>query len=147
MANPVQRGRWVVTVGAVALVLSSFLQWWSLGGGEHELSAQSGIGLADGAGFLLFVTGVAVLMLVALPYAADGPVVIDQPLSFVILLGVALFAYALRSFEMFQSGLLLYNGQTPPIQPVRGPGYWIAAIALVILARGTFELWEARKRF
>ncbi len=147
MANPVQRGRWVVSVGAVALVLASFLQWYRIGGGTNELPVRTDIGLADGAGFLLFVTAVIVLMLVLLPYAADGPIAIDQPISFVILLGVAIFAFVLRTFTMFESGLLFYTGQTPPIQPLRGPGYWIAIVALVIMARGVFELWEARKRF
>jgi hypothetical protein len=147
MNSPVQRGRWTVTIGAVVLVLACFLQWWRLGGGPGELPATTGIGLADGAGFAVFLAGVAILLLIALPYAIDGPVAIDQPLSFVVLFAFGLIAYCLRTFTMFGSGLLLYTGQTPPIQPLRGPGYWIAALALVILARGVFELWEARRRF
>jgi hypothetical protein len=147
MNNTLQHGRWIISVGAVLLVISAFLQWWLLGGGKGELPAQTGMGIEDGAGFLLFVTGLATLLLIALPYAAEGPMAIDQPITYVILLAAAVTAYCVRTFTMYQGGLLFYTGQTPPVQPLRGPGYWLAAIALIIFARGVFELWEARKRF
>lgn len=151
--SPIQRGRWVVTVGAVTLVGASLLQWWQLGGGPGELSANSGIGLApvDGSadpfGFLLFLAAVATLLLIALPYAAEAPIAIDRPISYVLLLAVAFVAYCARIVTMLQQGLLLYTGQTPPIQPLRGPGFWLAAVGLIVFARGVFELWEARRRF
>jgi len=147
MNNTLQHGRWIVSVGAVALVISSFMQWWLLGGGQGELPAQTGMGVEDGAGLLLFLVGLATLLLIALPYAAEGPIAIDQPITYVLLLGVALLAYCVRTFTMYQGGLLFYTGQTPPVQPLRGPGYWLAAVALLIFARGVFEMWEARKRF
>jgi len=136
MRNKYAHGRWIVAVGAVTLVVASFMQWWLLGGGENELPAQTGIGVEDGAGFLLFLAALATLLLVALPYAAEGPVAIDQPITFVILLVTAFGAYCLRT----------YTGQTPPVQPLRGPGYWLAAVALVIFARGVFEMWESRRQ-
>jgi hypothetical protein len=152
MGNTLQHGRWIVAVGAVMLVVASFMQWWLLGGGPGELPANSGIGIygltgLEPAGLLLFLAALATLLLISLPYAAEGPVAIDQPLSYVILCATAFFAYCLRTFTMYQGGLLFYNGQTPPVQPLRGPGYWLAAVALVIFARGVFEMWEARKRF
>ena len=147
MNNSLQHGRWIVSVGAVMLVVASFMQWWLLGGGKGELPAQSGIGIENGAGFLLFVAALATLLLIALPYAAEGPLAIDQPITYVVLLAVACLAYFVRSFTMYQGGLLMYTGQTPPVQPLRGPGYWLAAVALIVFARGVFELWEARKRF
>jgi hypothetical protein len=64
----------------------------------------------------------------------------------VVLLGLAFVAYGLRLVSMLDSGLLLYIGQTPPIQPLRGPGFWLAAFGLIVYARGVFELWEARHR-
>jgi hypothetical protein len=152
MSNTLQHGRWIVSVGAVMLVVSSFLQWWVLGGGAGELPAQSGIGI-DGvgtenwAGLVLFLAALATLLLIALPYAAEGPMAIDQPIAYVILLALACFGFFVRSFTMYQGGLLFYTGQTPPVQPLRGPGYWLAGVALLIFARGVFELWEARKRF
>ena len=147
MKDTLQHGRWIISVGAVMLVISSFLQWWLLGGGAGELPAQSGMGIEDGAGFLLFLAALATLLLIALPYAAEGPMAIDQPITYVVLLAVAVTAYCARTFTMYQGGLLFYTGQTPPVQPLRGPGYWLAAIALIVFARGVFELWEARKRF
>jgi hypothetical protein len=146
MNSPIQRGRWVVTIGAVVIVVSCFLQWWSLGGGPGELDATTGIGISD-SGFLLFIAAVATLLLVALPYMSDGPVAIDRPVSFLALLAIAVVAFAWRVADMYGKGLLLYTGQTPPVQPLRGPGFWIAAFGLVIFARGVFELWEARRRF
>ena len=145
--NPVQGGRWVVTIGAIVIIASTLLQWWQLGGGQGELPAQSAVGISDGRGFLLFLAAVATLLLITLPYAAEAPIAIDRPLSYVLLLGVAFVAYCLRIIEMLQDGLLLYTGQTPPIQPLRGPGFWLAAVGLLIFARGVFELWEARRRF
>ena len=145
--SPVQRGRWIVTVGAMVIVASCVLQWWQLGGGPGELPAQSDMGISDGRGFLLFLAAVATLLLITLPYAAEGPVAIDRPISFVLLLGVAFVAYCLRAISMLGEGLLLYTGQTPPIQPLRGPGFWLAAVGLIIFARGVFEFWEARRRF
>jgi hypothetical protein len=151
--SPIQRGRWVVTVGAIVIVASTLMQWWRLGGGPGELPANAGNafaptgGWADGAGLLLFLAAVATLLLIALPYAAEAPIAIDRPISYVLLLGVAFVAYCLRVVEMLQDGLLLYTGQTPPIQPLRGPGFWVAAAGLLIFSRGVFELWEARRRF
>jgi hypothetical protein len=151
--NPVQGGRWVVTIGAVVIIASCLLQWWQLGGGPGELPAKAGDafartgGWADGFGFLLFLAAVATLLLVALPYAAEAPIAIDRPISYLLLLGVAVVAYVLRTISMLQQHLLLYIGQTPPIQPLRGPGFWAAAIGLLFFARGVFELWEARRRF
>jgi hypothetical protein len=144
--NPVQRGRWVVTLGAVILVVASFIPWWRLGGGTGELPARSDIGIS-GVGIVVFLAAVATLFLVVLPYAAEGPVAIDKPISYLALLVVAFGAFCVHVVGMLQEGLILYTGQTPPIQPLRGPGLWIAVLGLVVFARGVFELWEARSRF
>ena len=141
--NPVQRSRLIITLGAVVILVSCFLQWWRLGGGEGELPITTGVGIAD-KGLVLFAAAVLTLLLITLPYAVEAPVSIDRPLSFALLLAMAVIAFAWRSFDMLQTGLILYTGQTPPIQPLRGPGYWVAAAGLVIFARGVFELWEAR---
>jgi hypothetical protein len=144
--NPVQRGRWVVTLGAVIIIGACFLPWWRLGGGQGELAATSDVGFA-GSGYLMFLAAVATLFLVVLPYAAEGPVAIDKPITYLVLLLTAFVAYGLRAIAMLQDNLILYIGQTPPVQPLRGPGFWIAALGLVVFARGVFELWEARSRF
>ena len=146
LRNPVQRGRWVITVGAIIVIVACVLPWWRLGGGPGELAARSDIGISDGQGFLLFLAAVATLFLITLPYAAESPIAIDRPVSYVVLLGLAFVAYGLRVVSMLDSGLLLYIGQTPPIQPLRGPGFWLAAFGLIVYARGVFELWEARHR-
>ena len=145
--NPVQGGRWVVTVGAIVIVAACLIQWWQLGGGPGELPSRSDVGISDGRGFILFLAAVATLLLGTLPYAAEGPIAIDRPISYLFLFGIAFVAYVVRAISMYQQSLILYLGQTPPIQPLRGPGFWLAAIGLVIFARGVFDLWEARRRF
>ncbi len=146
-SSPIQSGRWIVTVGAMVIVVSCLLQWWQLGGGPGELPAQSDVGISDGRGFLLFLAAVTTLLLITLPYAAEAPIAIDRPITFVLLLAVAIVAYGLRVVSMLEEGLLLYTGQTPPIQPLRGLGFWFAAVGLIIFARGVFEFWDARRRF
>jgi hypothetical protein len=129
----------------VVLIVADFMQWWSLGGGPNELPATTGVGISDTTGYFMFLAGVATLLLIILPYAFSGPVAIDNPLTFLILLLAAVAAFVGAIGSMIQRGLLLYTGQTPPIQPLRGPGFWLAAAGLLIFARGVFELWEARR--
>lgn len=136
------RARWMVAIAAVVLGVAVLLQWWQVGGGPGELPAVSGNGFggpAGGAGLAVFLVAVATLMLLALPYASETPVPIDRPVSYLLLLLVGLVGYAYRAVDLFQSSLLPVDSLT------QGPGFWLAGIALLVLARGVFELHEARR--
>jgi hypothetical protein len=34
-----------------------------------------------------------------------------------------------------------------PIPPLRGPGFWLAAVGLLVLARGVFEVVDSRRAY
>lgn len=133
------RGRWVVAIGAIVIVGSSLLPWWQIGGGVGELSTQSGVGISDGRTFLMFLVAVACLLLVTVPFASEKPIPIDHPVVYLGLLALAIFAYVWRVILLAQ--LLLV-----PWPPQRGVGFWLAAVGLVLLARGVFEVFEERRR-
>jgi len=133
------RGRWVVAIGAIVIVGSSLLPWWQIGGGVGELSTQSGVGISDGRTFLMFLVAVACLLLVTLPFASEKPIPIDHPVVYLGLLALAIFAYVWRVILLAQ--LLLV-----PWPPQRGVGFWLAAVGLILLARGVFEVFEERRQ-
>ena len=133
------RGRWIVAIGAIVIVGSSLLPWWQIGGGVGELSTQSGVGISDGRTFLMFLVAVACLLLVTLPFASEKPIPIDHPVVYLGLLALAIFAYVWRVILLAQ--LLLV-----PWPPQRGVGFWLAAVGLILLARGVFEVFEERRQ-
>jgi magnesium-transporting ATPase (P-type) len=133
------RGHWLVAIGAIVIIGSTLLQWWQIGGGPGQLSAQTGMGISDGRVFLMFLASVATLLLVTLPFASEGPVAIDHPLSYLALLVIALLGYVLRLVSLAQQQLL-------PWPPQLGVGLWLAAVGLAVFARGVFEVYEERRR-
>ena len=133
------RGRWIVAIGAIVIVGSSLLPWWQIGGGVGELSTQSGVGISDGRTFLMFLVALACLLLVTLPFASEKPIPIDHPVVYLGLLALAIFAYVWRVVLLAQ--LLLV-----PWPPTQGWGFWLAAVGLILLARGVFEVFEERRR-
>ncbi len=133
------RGRWILAIGAIVMAGSSILQWWQIGGGTGELAQLSGQGISDGRVFLMFLAAIAALLLVTLPFASERPLGIDHPLVYLALFSIALAGYLLRVISMAQASLV-------PFPPQRGLGFWLAAIGLVLFARGVFEMHEERQR-
>lgn len=136
------RGRWIVAIGAIILVGSSLLPWWQIGGGVGELSTQSSIGISDPrvpGVFVMFLAAIACLLLVTLPFASEKPIPIDHPVVYLGLLALAVFAYV-WSVALLAQRLLV------PWPPTRGWGFWLAAVGLILLARGVFEVFEERRR-
>jgi hypothetical protein len=129
--------RWILAIGSILVLGSCFLQWWQIGGGAAELPQNADIGISDGRVFLMFLVAVATLLLLTLPYAANRQMSIDGPISYLILLIVALAGFGLRALSLAQDVIL-------PIPPTRGLGFWIAALGLALMARGVWGLWQAR---
>jgi len=134
------RGHWLVAIGAIVIVGSTMLQWWQIGGGVGELPANGANGISDGRVFLMmFVPAVASLFLVTLPFASEKPIGIDHPLVYLGLFVAIFGGYLWRLISLAQALLV-------PWPPQRGVGFWLAAVGLVLLARGVFEVFEERSR-
>ena len=86
-----------------------------------------------------FLVAVGSLLLVTLPFASEKPIPIDHPVVYLALLAVATGAYIWRLVLLVQ--LLLV-----PWPPTRGWGLWLAAVGLLLYARGVFEVFEERRR-
>ncbi|MGA3058243.1 MAG: hypothetical protein ABSE70_09470 [Candidatus Limnocylindrales bacterium] len=134
------RGRWIVAIGAILVVGSCFLQWWQIGEGS-ALPMRSAIGFNSmtGAVFPMFLAAVATLLLITLPFASEKPVAVDHPLSYLLLLTIIVVSYGLCVAVLAQKGLV-------PFPPQVGPGFWLAAVGILVMARGAFELFEERRR-
>jgi hypothetical protein len=134
------RGRLVVAAGAIVLIVACFLQWWEMGGGPG-LPELKDIGISDGRVLLIFLAAAASLFLLTLPMATESPVAIDHPLSFIVIFVVALAGFLLRLFAFVQ------QPEAFPFPPLRGPGFWLAGVGLLILARGVFEIVDSRRAY
>jgi len=136
------RGRLTVGIGAMLAVVGCFLPWFTVGGGAGELPATSANGF-DGAGVVVFVAGVALLALIALPYAAgDQPLAIDRAATYVVVAAVGLIGMLARVAQ-----LLLQLADLGPLWPARAPGLWLAGVGLVLVAWGTSEVLRERGSF
>jgi hypothetical protein len=134
------RGRLVVAAGAILLIVACFLQWWEMGGGQG-LPELKDIGISDGRVLLIFIAATASLFLLTLPLASESPVAIDQPISFVVLFFIAAAGFVLRLVSFVQQSAAF------PFPPLRGPGFWMAALGLLVLARGVFEVVDSRRAY
>jgi phosphatidylserine synthase len=134
------RGRWIVTIGAILVVGSCFLQWWATGG-DAGLPRKTATGFSSitGGVFPMFLAGVATLLLITLPFASEKPVAVDHPLSYLLLMTVMVACYAL-------SVAVLAQKQLVPFPPQVGPGFYLAALGILVIARGVFEFFEERRR-
>ncbi|HEX5467058.1 MAG TPA: hypothetical protein VFW92_10345 [Candidatus Limnocylindrales bacterium] len=138
------RGRRVAGAGAVLTLVACLLPWFRVGGDVGGLPAISSNALAGnqyfGAGIVVFVAAIAVLALLALPFAAgDQPLAVDRPASFVLAAGVGLVAYLACLAQLTLNGALL-QGSKPLFLPDRAPGLWLAALGVVIMAWGAWDV-------
>ncbi len=140
--RPVGRGRLLAALSAIVVVVGCVLPWYTVGGDVGGIPARSVNAFDDLAGLVVFLTALAVLALVALPYAAgDQPVAIDRWPSYLLLL-IGGVAGVLLTVLSIVTGDLLLDG----LRPDRAPGIWIAAAGLIGLARATFEIAQQPDR-
>lgn len=129
--RPLGRGRRLAALAAFVIVVASFLPWWQVGGGDGLPPMSENA--FSGSGIVVFLTALATIALVALPYATDRPVAIDRALSYVFLAAVGWIGFAIRVVS-----LATVNVQA--LFPDRAPGLWLAAAGLIILSRAIYEL-------
>jgi len=135
--RPLGQGRLLAAAGAVAILVASFLAWYTAGGdagGLNPVSCTAFDGRCGTAGGMIdFIVALLILALVALPYASgDRPVAVDRALSFLMLTIVGWLAllYALVSF--------VTAGDLAGLRPDRAAGSWLALIGLIVLSRATY---------
>jgi hypothetical protein len=131
--RPLGRGRLLIVVGAVAILVGCFLPWHSIGGSDGLPVITSG-GLS-GSGILTFLAAIGALAAVALPYAAGGrPLAIDRTLTFVLLTGLAIAGILVWPIDF------IIAGAAEGLLPGGAPGLWLAGLGTIVMARGTYEI-------
>ena len=126
------RGRRLAFLAVLVILASAVLPWFTLGGGEGELTALV-YNVWDGPGLATLLAALAVVAVMTLPYAMiDRPVAIDRGLTYGLLAIVAILGVALwiPQFLFAPEGFL----------PDRAPGLWVAAVGVIILARAAYEI-------
>jgi hypothetical protein len=135
--RPMGNGRRLAAVAALVVIAACFLPWWQ-SASEGGLPALSGNAF-DGSGVLVFFVALAVIALLALPYAAgDVPVGLDRPLSFAILTVVGWLALAIRVVDLATTNV-------DAIFPQRAFGLWLAALGLILLSRAAYDISRERR--
>jgi hypothetical protein len=119
------------------IIAACFLPWWQTSA-DLGLPPRSGNAF-DGSGVLVFFVALAIIALLALPYAAgDVPVGLDRPLSFLILTIVGWLALGARVADLALTNL-------EAVLPHRAYGLWLAALGLIILSRATYHIVRERR--
>ena len=135
--RPLGAGRRLAGLAAIVIVAACFLPWWQT---SSDLGLPPRAGNAfDGSGVLVFFVALAIIALLALPYAAgDVPVRLDRPLSFLILTVVGWLALAVRVVDLALANL-------DAVFPQRAYGLWIAALGLILLSRAVYDIARERR--
>ena len=136
--RPLGRGRLLATSGALVILVGCVLPWFAATGGDTGLTPITTNAFSD-KGIVVFICALLVLALVSLPYAAgDKPLAIDRALSYVIVVALAIGAYAWRTLEFV---LVDPAGLRPDL----APGLWTVGVGLIILARATYDISTERR--
>lgn len=129
------RGRLIAAGSAVLVLVACLLPWFRAGSPEAGIPSVEGNAFG-GAGILTFLAALAVLALVALPFAAgERPVAIDRWWAYALLAFVAAAGIVLRV-----AGVQADIGTLEAFLPDRALGLWLAAAGTVGLAVGTTEI-------
>jgi hypothetical protein len=135
--RPLGAGRRLAGLAAIVIIAACFLPWWQTSS-DLGLPPRSGNAF-DGSGVLVFFVALAIIALLALPYAAgDVPVGLDRPLSFLILTVVGWLALAVRVVDLALANL-------DAVFPQRAYGLWIAALGLILLSRAVYDIARERR--
>ena len=135
--RPLGAGRRLAALASIVILIACFLPWWGTSA-DLGLPPRSGNAF-DGSSVIVFFVALAVIALLALPYAAgDVPVGIDRTVSFLILAIVGWIALAIRLVGLGASNL-------EALFPGRAYGLWLAALGLAILSRAVYGMSRERR--
>jgi hypothetical protein len=137
-----RRFRWLVLVGALAMIGSGFLPWWRAGGESVSgvvVPAQQGIGL-EGPGVVIFGAAILSLVLLNIGYMRGRwGFFLDSPWVYLALGAVGAAALAYRGWELWSVGYL-------PL-PQQSPGLAVAAVGVAMLLYGAGTGFGAPRRY
>ena len=135
--RPLGAGRRLAGLAAIVILAACFLPWWQTSS-DLGLPARAGNAF-DGSGVLVFFVALAIIALLALPYAAgDVPVGLDRSLSFLILTVVGWLALAVRIIDLAATNL-------DAVLPQRAYGLWLAVLGLILLSRAVHDIARERR--
>jgi hypothetical protein len=130
------RGRLAVVIGALVVLAGSLPPWWTVGGVVQEARSGNAFDFPS-SGIVVFLAAVIMLFVVVLPYATrDGEAGIDRPLTYALLLAVAIVAFGLRLYQIYSFDALGL--------PDRAPGLYLTAAGLLVLCWAMVELLGER---
>jgi hypothetical protein len=135
------RSRFLVLLGALAMIASGFLPWWHAGGDTVsgvEVPSETGIGL-EGPGIVIYGVAIAALVLLDIGYMRGRwGFVLDSAAVYLVLGLVAAAALAYRAWELWSVDYL-------PL-PQQAPGLALAAVGVALLLYGAGTLFGAPRR-
>jgi hypothetical protein len=126
------RGRTLIAIGAILALLSMPLAWRAAGGIVLPVSSEWGF---SGAGLLLFLVAVLMLVLMVLPYTSrTRRFVLDRPVSY------GLLALAGAGGIVAAVADLVGGEEQYRLLPLDAPGLWLAGVAVALMTWGVLEL-------
>lgn len=134
MDGGMRRFRWLILLGALAMIGSGFLPWWRSGGDSVSgvaVPSQEGIGL-EGPGIVIYGAAVLVLVLLDVGYMRGRwGFALDSPWVYLLLGIVGAAALLYRGWELWSVGYV-------PL-PQQSPGLALAAagVAMVLYGAGS----------
>jgi hypothetical protein len=135
--RPLGAGRRLAALASIVILAACFLPWWQTSN-DLGLPARSGNAF-EGSGVLVFFVALAIIALLALPYAAgDVPVGLDRSLSFLILTVVGWLSLAVRLVSLATTNL-------DAVLPQRAYGLWLGILGLILLSRAVYDISRERR--
>ena len=128
------RGRTLIALGSLIVLAGMLPAWWHLA--RTNDVALSGNGL-EGGGIVIFLSALALLAVVVLPYATrDGDSALDRPGSYVLMSLFAIAAFLFRVYEISGFATL----ELPPASP----GLWLTGTGLLVVVWGVADILTER---
>ncbi len=137
-----RRFRFLILLGALAMIGSGFVPWWRAGGESVSgvlVPAQEGIGL-EGPGIVIYGAAIAALVLLDIGYMRGRwGFVLDAPVVYLLLGLVGAAAVIYRGWELWMVGYL-------PL-PQQSPGLALAAVGVALVLYGAGAGFGVRRRY
>lgn len=125
------RFRFLILLGALAMIGSGFLPWWHAGGEEVSgvlVPSEEGIGL-EGPGIVIYAAAVAALLILNIGYMRGRwGFFLDAPATYLVLGLAAAAALLFRGWELWSVGYV-------PL-PQSSPGFAVATVGIGLLLYG-----------